>query len=400
MNASDFHPDLYQALLRPLLFSGMIGDPEQLHHRAIDLLQWLDRDRGFVQPRLRHFLRQTCCFENAMLQQTLWGLNFANPIGLAAGFDKDGVASGIWSELGFGFAELGTVTGHPQPGNSQPRLFRLPHDQAILNRMGFNNQGAAALAERLQSRQSAARCSSIPLGINLGKSQVTPLEEAAADYGASFRLLQNQGDYFVINVSSPNTPGLRSLQATEQLEPILSALQAENQSQKPLLIKIAPDLEWEAIESVLALAQQHQLAGIIATNTTIRRDQLQTERLSATGKLLTDEAGGISGKPVRDRSTEIIRFIYRQTQGSLPIIGVGGVFSAADAWEKITAGASLVQVYTGWVYEGPWMVKRILTGLAEKLQTEGIASLKEAIGVAAEGQSVHSSVSFSMSENV
>jgi dihydroorotate dehydrogenase len=396
LQSSVFSSAPYQSLLRPLLFSGMVGDPEQLHHRAIHLLQWLDQDHGLAQPWLRQLLRQTCCFQDATLQQTLWGLDFSNPIGLAAGFDKDGIASGIWSVLGFGFAELGTVTCHAQPGNPQPRLFRLPQDQAILNRMGFNNQGAAALAARLEVKRNAAGRSPLPLGINLGKSKITPLEEAAADYVASFRLLKDLGEYFVVNVSSPNTPGLRSLQATEQLDPILATLQAENQAQKPLLLKIAPDLEWEAIESVLALAQQHQLAGIIATNTTIRRDQLQTQRLSATGKLLTEEAGGISGAPVRDRSTEIIQFIYRQTQGSLPIIGVGGVFTAADAWEKITAGASLVQVYTGWVYEGPWMVRRILTGLAEQLKAEGIASLTEAIGIQANAQPTPSSLSLSL----
>lgn len=383
LNSTDFPPDLYQSLLRPLLFSGRFGDPEQLHHRAIHLLQWLDQEQT-TQRGLRNLLSQTCCLSDPALQQRLWNLQFPNPIGLAAGFDKDGVASGVWSVLGFGFAELGTVTCHPQPGNPQPRLFRLPQDQAILNRMGFNNQGASALAERLGTKHDRGFSSTIPLGINLGKSKITPLEESADDYAASFRLLQNLGDYFVVNVSSPNTPGLRSLQATEQLDPILAALQAENQSQKPLLIKIAPDLEWEAIESVLALAQQHRLAGIIATNTTIRRDRLHTERLSATGSLVTEEAGGISGAPIRDRSTEIIRFIYRQTQGNLPIIGVGGVFTAADAWEKIVAGATLVQIYTGWVYEGPWMVKRILAGLTEKLRIEGIPTLQEAIGIQAQ----------------
>ena len=217
------------------------------------------------------------------------------------------------------------------------------------------------------------------LGINLGKSKVTPLEDAAADYVGSFRLLKDLGDYFVVNVSSPNTPGLRSLQDKAQLEPILQALQQENIHRKPLLVKIAPDLEWGAIADVIALAQQHQLAGIIATNTTIRRDGLKTQRL-ATGNLVTEEAGGISGVPVRQRSTEVIRFIYQETQGQLPIIGVGGIFTAEDAWKKITAGASLVQVYTGWIYEGPWMVRRVLEGLLQKLDEQGLKSIQDAIG--------------------
>jgi dihydroorotate dehydrogenase len=220
----------------------------------------------------------------------------------------------------------------------------------------------------------------VPLGINLGKSKVTPLEEAAADYLGSFRLLKDLGDYFVVNVSSPNTPGLRSLQDAAQLSQIVEALQQENQGRKPILVKIAPDLEWEAIADVLNLAQTYQLAGIVATNTTIRRDILKTQRIEATGKSVSEEAGGISGAPLRQRSTEVIRFIYQETQGKLPIIGVGGIFTAEDAWEKITAGASVIQVYTGWVYEGPWMVRRILEGLLHKLKERGLTSISEAVG--------------------
>jgi dihydroorotate dehydrogenase len=352
----------------------------------------------------------------------LWSITFANPLGLAAGFDKDGVASGLWADFGFGFAELGTVTFHPQPGNPRPRLFRLLPDRAVLNRMGFNNQGAAVMAERLRKRweqrgdggggrdggdrggkRDAAEpvtsssapsflssppassspptsTSHFPLGINLGKSKITPLEEAAQDYLSSFRLLQEWGDYFVVNVSSPNTLGLRSLQGKAQLAPILQALQQENTAQKPLLVKIAPDLEWAAIADVLELAQEYHLAGIIATNTTIRREGLKTQIIEQTGKPVTEEAGGISGAPLRARSTEVIRFIYKETQGQLPIIGVGGIFTAADAWEKITAGASLIQVYTGWIYEGPWMVRRILQGLLQKLDAEGLESIQQAVG--------------------
>jgi dihydroorotate dehydrogenase len=323
-------------------------------------------------------LQQSCCFGDARLKQTLWGLNFPNPIGLAAGFDKNGTASGSWEALGFGFAELGTVTFHPQQGNPRPRLFRLPLDRAVLNRMGFNNSGAAAMASQLcETWQYRPR--SIPIGINLGKSKVTPLPEAPSDYLASFRLLKELGDYFVVNVSSPNTPGLRSLQDAPQLSGILDALQQENQGAKPILVKIAPDLEWDAIADVLQVAQTHHLAGIIATNTTISREGLKTEFVS-TGNSVKEEAGGISGAPLRQRSTEVIRFIWRETKGQLPIIGVGGIFNAEDAWEKISAGASLIQVYTGLVYQGPLMVRRVLEGLVRKLEERGLSSISEAIG--------------------
>lgn len=358
----------------------------------MELLRWLNqtRDRPTGQRVLAQLYR-TFNLEAAPLTQNLWNLTFPNPVGLAAGFDKDGTAWNIWDCFGFGFTELGTVTCHAQPGNPRPRLFRLLPDRAVLNRMGFNNQGAAALAHRLPSRETCRQLSKqagllpqvspIPLGINLGKSKITPLEAAPEDYRESFRVLGDRGDYFVINVSSPNTPGLRSLQATEQLEPILETLQRENTFGKPLLVKIAPDLEWEEIAAVVTLAQQYHLAGIIATNTTIRREGLQTKILPTTGNPIGEEAGGISGAPLRQRSTEVIRFIWQQTGGTLPIIGVGGIFTAEDAWEKIIAGASLIQVYTGWIYEGPWMVRRILAGLLEKLEAHGLTSLPEAIGL-------------------
>lgn len=382
--------DIYQAAIRPILFSGLKADPEWLHQQTLRTLNWLDQSHTqFPAAWILQQMQRSYGFSDPRLNQSLWGLKFQNPIGLAAGFDKDGVAARVWPSFGFGSVELGTVTFQAQPGNPRPRLFRLPLDQAALNRMGFNNQGAAVMAARLQARQTQdkqqpmlAPSSSFPIGINLGKSKVAALEAAAEDYLGSFRLLKPWGDYFVVNVSSPNTPGLRSLQAADQLEPILQALQQENQPPKPLLVKIAPDLEWEAISEVIDLAQKHHLAGIIATNTTIRRDGLKTQVLTTTGQPIADEAGGISGVPVRQRSTEVIRFIWQQTQGQLPIIGVGGVFTAQDAWEKITAGASLVQVYTGWFYEGPWMVRRILAGLLQQLDKQGLASIEQAVGIA------------------
>jgi len=417
--------DIYQSGIRPILFSALKADPEWLHHNTLRLLGWLAQTSERPQSHwVQTQLQQVYCLSDARLEQNLWGLKFPNPLGLAAGFDKDGVATSIWGALGFGFAELGTVTLQAQPGNPRPRLFRLVEDKAVLNRMGFNNHGAEALARRLETLKvgklkeelkvsglnvvSEARRSpslednvqpsnlaygeqpsnlqpstfkpTVPIGINLGKSKVTPLEEAAADYLGSFRLLKDLGDYFVVNVSSPNTPGLRSLQDAAQLGLILETLQQENNTQKPILVKIAPDLEWDAIADVINLAQTHQLAGIVATNTTIRRDILKTQRITATGKSVSEEAGGISGAPLRQRSTEVIRFIHQQTQGQLPIIGVGGIFTAEDAWEKITAGASLIQVYTGLVYEGPWMMRRIMEGLLLKLEERGLASISEAVG--------------------
>ncbi len=371
--------DIYQLGIRPLLFSGLKADPEWLHQQTIGFLGWLEnnRDRPAVKRALAQ-LQRSLCLQDVRLEQKLWGVNFPNPLGLAAGFDKDAVAAGVWSHLGFGFSELGTVTFQAQPGNPRPRLFRLPQDLAALNRMGFNNYGAAAMATKLAQASTSL---SSPIGINLGKSKVTPLDAAAADYLGSFRQLKDWGDYFVVNVSSPNTPGLRSLQDAAQLALILDALQQENQGEKPILVKIAPDLEWEAIADILAIAKTYKIAGIIATNTTISRQGLKTQAIAATGKSVETEAGGISGAPLRDRSTEVIRLIWKQTQGQLPIIGVGGIFTAEDAWEKITAGASLVQVYTGWIYEGPWMVRRILAGLLQKLEARGLATISEAVGI-------------------
>ncbi len=378
--------DIYQLAIRPLLFNLLKTDPEWLHHKTINTLSWLSQTSDRPPASwVKHLLEQSLCVYDPRLEQNLFGLNFPNPLGLAAGFDKDGLASQLWSSFGFGFTELGTVTFVPQPGNPRPRLFRLPLDQAVLNRMGFNNSGAAAMAARLASGKQELN-QRIPIGINLGKSKVTPLEDAANDYLNSFRLLQNLGDYFVVNVSSPNTPGLRSLQDAAMLGSILDLLQQDNNTQKPIFVKIAPDLEWEAIADIITLAHTYQIAGLIATNTTIRRDLLKTQIIAKTGKPVEEEAGGISGAPLRDRSTEVIRFIWQQTQGQLPIIGVGGIFSAADAWEKITAGASLIQVYTGWIYEGPMMVRRILTGLLSKLEESGLTSINAAVGIAAKAK--------------
>ena len=371
---------MYKQFIRPLLFSGLKADPEWLHYHSMNLLQWLEKNQDQFPARLiLQQLSSQCCYEDKRLSQSLWGIRFSNPLGLAAGFDKDGVAASIWDQFGFGYAELGTVTEHPQSGNPRPRLFRLLEDEAALNRMGFNNKGSAALAECLQKQ--AKRSRKVPWGVNLGKSKITPLEAAASDYRTSFLQLREWGDYFVVNVSSPNTPGLRSLQDSAQLSLILEALQNNNPDQKPILVKIAPDLTWEAIREVLKIATAYQLAGIIATNTTIAREGLKTKILTKTGNPVTEEAGGISGKPLRDRATEMIRFIYQETDGKLPIIGVGGIFTADDAWEKITAGASLLQVYTGWIYEGMMMPRRVMAGLTQKLDEHRLLYLSDAVGL-------------------
>ncbi|MTJ07602.1 quinone-dependent dihydroorotate dehydrogenase [Anabaena sp. UHCC 0204] len=375
--------DIYKAVVSHFLFTLVKTEPEWVHKQTIGSLNWLVKSSYYPSTNwLNNLLQQYLCLNDPRLEQVILGLKFPNPLGLAAGFDKDGIAASIWHNFGFGFAELGTVTYHPQPGNPPPRLFRLPLDQAALNRMGFNNSGAIAMAAKLtDGKKHLTNPLPIPIGINLGKSKITPLELAAQDYLESFRLLKDLGNYFVVNVSSPNTPGLRSLQDAAMLSQILAGLQQENTAQKPIFVKIAPDLEWEAISDIIAIAQTYQIAGLIATNTTISREGLQTQIIEQTGKSPQEEAGGISGKPVRDRSTEVIRFIYQQTQGQMPIIGVGGIFTADDAWEKITAGACLIQTYTGWIYEGPMMVRRILSGLLTKLEENGLTSINQAIGI-------------------
>ncbi|MEM9275637.1 MAG: quinone-dependent dihydroorotate dehydrogenase [Cyanobacteria bacterium P01_F01_bin.143] len=365
----------------PLLLSAVKSDPETAHRQMLNSLTKLEtaRETSWGRLAIKQF-QNSFCLQDSRLQQNLWGMDFPNIFGLAAGFDKDGTAAGIWDSFGFGFAELGAVTYHAQPGNPRPRMFRLTDDYAALNRMGANSLGAAAMAETL-SQIWQRKVRNIPIGINLCKSKIADLEDAAADYVGSFKLLQDVADYFVINVSSPNTPGLRSLQASSQLEPILAALQEANTKEQPILIKIAPDLDWAEIKDILDLALKYQLDGAIATNTTIRRDGLKTQILSETGNPITEESGGISGKPVKERATEVIRFIYQETDGKLPIIGVGGIFTAQDAWEKIVAGASLLQVYTGWVYQGPWMVKDVLSGVLKRLESKGLEHVKDAVGL-------------------
>lgn len=361
---------------------------EEIHNQTLGALGWMSRsDLGCE-------LAASFCAAPE-LPVDLLGLRFPNPVGLAAGMDKHAVAAPIWPSFGFGFSELGGVTRHGQPGNPAPRMFRVPADEALINRMGFNNPGAEALAETLRRWKQLRRWPAHPVGINLGKSKITPLEEAADDYSFSFRQLWDLADFFVVNVSSPNTPNLRRLQDADSLREILNRLQQDNQAcakesnaasktgrrtaqPKPILVKIAPDLTFEAVDEIIALADPCGLAGIVATNTTLARP----DSCDAETRRLYTETGGLSGRPLRARSTEIIRHLYAATRGRLPIIGVGGIFNAQDAWEKITAGASLVQVYSGMVYEGPTVARTIVEGLQERLNAEGLTDLHQAVGIA------------------
>lgn len=386
---------LYRNLVRPILFS---QDSEEIHNLTLAGLGRVGRHTVLCDAT-------ESLFAPPELPMRSFGLDFPNPVGLAAGMDKQAAAVPVWSALGFGFTELGGVTWHPQPGNPAPRMFRAVADEALINRMGFNNPGAEVLAERLAGWRAAGRWPGHPVGINLGKSKITPIEEAAGDYAGSYRVLRDHADFFVVNVSSPNTPNLRQLQDKAALEEILRALRAteeEIQSSKlkaqiteserevqgpksrvqspdrlkPILVKVAPDLSFEALDEILELVGPGGIAGIVATNTTIARPEAGEEGL----RRVYAEAGGLSGRPLAARSTEVIRHLHRQTRGSLPIIGVGGIFDADGAWEKIVAGASLIQLYTGLVYEGPMVVRDIVRGLRQRMDDSGFRSLRKAVG--------------------
>jgi len=363
----------YRQVARPLLF---LQDSESVHHQVLGGLSWAARNR-LVSRALASFQA------TPSLPVTAFGCSFPNPLGLAAGMDKEGVAVPVWEALGFGFCELGGVTQHAQPGNPLPRMFRAVPDEALINRMGFNNKGADDLARCLAEWRTLGRWPRHPVGINLGKSKITPLDQAAADYADSFTKLRALADFFVVNVSSPNTPNLRQLQDRSALEEILLTLQAINHrppatasdngtaSPKPILVKVSPDLSWEALDDIVSLAGPCRLAGIVATNTTITRPAPTHPKLAA----IYAESGGLSGRPLRQRSTEVIRHLYRQTGGSLPIIGVGGISTVDDAWEKVTAGASLLQIYSSLVYHGPGIVPALVRGLKERAAGAAWASV-------------------------
>lgn len=329
-------------------------EPEDVHYKV---MHWLTKAYNLGVGK--KYLESNYCLRHPNLERKVFGLTFKNPVGLAAGFDKDAMFIDELSCLGFGFIEIGTLTPKAQEGNDKPRLFRFPTDEALINRMGFNNQGVEAAVERLRKRRT-----DILIGGNIGKNKLTPNEEAIDDYIYCFKALQPVVDYFVVNVSSPNTPGLRELQDKKPLSDLLLKLQNLNltyPNPKPILLKIAPDLNEAQLDDIIEIAKNVRLSGIVATNTTIAREGLKTDK----EKINSIGSGGLSGKPLKQRSTEIVRYIHEKTNGTLPIIAVGGIFSAEDAKEKLEAGASLVQVYTGFIYEGPAIAKKICKSLLE-----------------------------------
>ena len=338
---------MYKLFIRPLLFS---LDPEKAHHFTFKYLKLIHKI-----PFVPSLIRAIYQVEHPSLHREVFGLHFKNPIGLAAGLDKDATLYQELSNLGFGFIEIGTITPKPQPGNPKKRLFRLIDDKGIINRMGFNNEGVAAAVERLEKNKG------VLIGGNIGKNKITPNEEAVNDYLICFEQLFDYVDYFVVNVSSPNTPNLRSLQEKEPLKQLLNTLQDKNLAKeppKPILLKIAPDLTDEQLLDIIEIVKETHIAGVIATNTTISREGLHSDNKK--------ETGGLSGKPLCKRATEVIRFLSEKSGKAFPIIGVGGIFSEEDALEKLEAGASLVQLYTGFIYEGAGLIKRINKKLIKK----------------------------------
>lgn len=352
---------LYTAVIRPLLFS---FDSESVHDFAIDCA-------AIVQsPNMQSRVESLFALPAPALAVQVAGLEFSSPIGLAAGFDKNCRAVPFLGALGFSHVEVGSITALPQPGNARPRIFRLVRDRALINRMGFPSEGAEAIASRMCDLVRSG-CTLPVLGINLGKSKVTPIDDALDDYAAAFKLTRPYGKYFVLNVSSPNTPELRRLQEKERLTELFSGIQELNTDQKPIFIKLAPDLEWKEIDTILEVCETCGVSGLIATNTTYAREGLIQN---------SSEQGGLSGAPLFMRSLDIVRYIYSQSKGAFPIIGVGGIQSAADVLAMMRAGASLVQIYTGFIYQGPGLVKRIKKDLVEYCNEQNIASISELVG--------------------
>jgi dihydroorotate dehydrogenase len=360
----------YKSLIRPLLFR---KDPEKSHEQILALLSHLEFLYGA--------LKGIYAIEDDRLKVQIGPLTFPNPVGLAAGFDKNAVAPKTISAFGFGFMEIGAVTAQAQPGNPKPRLYRLPEDHALINRLGFNNEGAAAIALKLAHRRRRGAMPVIPVGINLGRTKIVETKDAVADFLTAFETLFPHGDFFTVNVSSPNTPNLRDLQEKTLLRELLIAVQERNRAlamgakigPKPIFVKIAPDMEFSQVDDIIEVAQAVKLAGIVATNATAF---MRAGLKSPAGR----EPGGLSGRPITQAVTSFVSHICRVTQGRLPIIGVGGIFTAEDAYDKIKAGASAVQVYTGWVYEGPGAVKRINRGLLKLLERDGLRDISEAVG--------------------
>ena len=340
---------MYKTLLKPLFF---LRKPEEAHHLTVGLTKFI-----FNLPVVSSVVNSIFELDDPRLEREVFGLKFKNPVGLAAGFDKDAKVIDEMAMLGFGFIEIGTLTPKPQEGNPLPRLFRLPQDESLINRMGFNNGGVLEAVERLKTRKS-----DVLIGGNIGKNKITPNENAVDDYLFCLEALHGYVDYFVVNVSSPNTPNLRDLQEKEPLKRLLQAVKSANDKKsnpKPILLKIAPDLTDGQLDDIVEIVRETGIAGVIATNTTIDRSKLITPQ----AEVESIGAGGVSGKVLSRRSTEVIRYLHQKSKGEFPIVGVGGIFSAEDAIEKLEAGASLVQVYSGMIYEGPSLIKKIKKGL-------------------------------------
>ncbi len=365
---------IYRRAIRPLLFGVAGRDAEHIHERVLGGLAWTSRSAALTRA-LALAINLAAGEQPRGMEREVFGLRFPSPIGLAAGFDKNAVAIPALAALGFGFVEVGTVTRHAQPGNPRPRLFRLGSDEALINRMGFNNDGAEAVARRLAQR----RAGGVPVGISLGKSKVTPLDEAVEDYLGSLEVLYPHGDYFAVNISSPNTPGLRALQERERLDALVAALVARLRERaakegraapKPLLVKVAPDLEESALDDVVEVCLDRGVSGLIAVNTTIARDALS----AWVPRTLAEQTGGLSGRPLHARAVEVTRYLHSRAGERLPIIGCGGVFTADDARRLFDAGASLVQLYTSFIYEGPTIARRLNRELAIQRKPARIAA--------------------------
>ena len=361
---------LYKKVIRPLLFR---KDPEESHESILAVLSRLE----FAAAPLAQFYR----ISDSSLRVQIGSLSFENPVGLAGGFDKNAVAPKTIASFGFGFIEIGAITAQAQPGNPKPRLYRLPEDEALINRLGFNNEGAAAIAAKLECMRARGGLPDIPLGLNIGRTKIVQTEDAVTDFSACFEKLHAHGDFFTLNVSSPNTPNLRDLQEKSLLRELLAAIQERNRElsqaagspPKPVFVKIAPDMDFAQVDQIVDVAQGARLTGIVATNATaFMREKLKSGHAR--------EEGGLSGRPITAKVTSFVSHIYRITGGELPIIGVGGIFNAEDAYDKIKAGARAVQIYTGWIYEGPGAVKRINQGLRRLLERDGFKTVAEAVG--------------------
>ena len=373
--------NLYQKLITPILKKDSGIDAEYLTNFSLNLLSFSSKKRHWpIISSIIKELNEELCVVDKRLNQNICGINFSNPLGLAAGFDKNGVAANIWRDFGFGFSEIGTVTQLCQPGNPKPRLFRLAEEEAALNRMGFNNNGAKTIIKNIQKQgiDFKKNRKNVCLGINFGKSRITPLSKVKEDYLNSLKLLIPYCDYAAINVSSPNTEGLRKLQNPVLLRDLLREFKILPNC-PPLFVKIAPDLSYQDIDDICQLIIEEKIDGIIATNTSLDRLGLEKRKIEQTGLTLSEEKGGLSGKPIQQKANKIIRHIHNLDKNII-LIGVGGINSPESAWERICSGASLVQIYTGWIYKGPQLVPDILHGLLKQLEIHKLSNIKDAIG--------------------